>query len=302
MSYRHSLGENALDILCLCKIKIAVFTALSAAAGLFSATYPSASIVAPLMAGVLLMAAGAGALNHCQERQSDALMTRTAGRPLPSGRIKPGFAFLLSLFLLSSGCAVLLYTGSSAASLLGLATVFWYNGFYTRLKTFSGFAAIPGALTGAIPPAIGWIAGGGDILDPRLAVLCFFFFMWQVLHFFLHMHVCGRDYQEAGLPSILSSFTEEQLDRLSLQWLFAAVVSTQFIVLFGLIRWPVLRLAVIGASIWLAFQGMDFIRKSRDAVAGVFGKINYFILFIMLLMILDGLSLFPSRYLMTSIR
>jgi heme o synthase len=293
--YRYSFRESALDILCLCKIKIAIFAAMSAAAGLFLTTTPSGPLLALLITGVLFMAAGAAALNQYQERKTDALMSRTKDRPLPSGRIMPGSALFLSLFLIFSGFVVLLFTGTPEASLLGLVTVFWYNGFYTWLKTSSGFAAIPGALTGTIPPAIGWVAGGGNIFAPRLTAICFFFFMWQVLHFFVHIRVCGSQYQEAGLPSISSIFTRDQLDRLSLHWLCATVVSTQFIVLFGVIRLHFLHTAVMASSTWLILQGINFVRKSRNIHAGIFRKINYYMLLIMLLMILDGLSSFFSN-------
>jgi heme o synthase len=294
--YRQSFRENVSGILCLIKVKISLFAALSAVAGLFSVSRPSAMLLTSLAAGVFLMAAGAGALNHYQERHSDALMNRTAGRPLPAGRINPGSVLFMSVFLILSGCAVLLLTGEPWASLLGLATVFWYNGFYTWLKTFSRFAAIPGALVGAIPPAIGWIAGDGNIIDPRLAILCFFFFIWQVLHFFIHMHVYGKEYEKARLPSLSSIFSQNQLDRLALQWLLATVVSTQFIVLFGVIHSPLAHTIDIAASIWLVFQGITFIGKSRNAYACVFRKINYYMLLIILLIILDGFSRYSGLH------
>jgi heme o synthase len=288
---RRSLRENVLDMAILCKVKISAFAALSAVAGLCLASRPQASSVATLAAGVFLMAAGAGALNHCQERQTDALMDRTSRRPLPAGRIKPGLALFLSIVLICSGSAVLLSTGRPSASLLGLITVFWYNGFYTWFKTRNRLAAIPGALVGALPPAIGWIAGGGSISDLRLAALCFFFFMWQVLHFLVHVLTYGKEYEKAGLPSLSAIFSEDQLDRLALQWLFAACVSTQFIVLFGVINSPIARTVTIAASIWLALQGITCTGKPRNSYAGIFQRTNYYMLSVMMLMTLDGFFL-----------
>lgn len=287
--YLPQMRDNTLNVISLCKVKIAFFTALQAIAVFLFASNPQASVGVFLAAGIFLMAAGAGALNNVQERHTDALMDRTAGRPLPAGKIKTGWALRLSLFLIFFGCAVLLFTGIPWVSLLGLTAVFWYNCIYTWLKTYSGFAAVPGALVGVIPPAMGWVAGGGNIYDPLLAVLCFFFFMWQIMHFFIHIHINGRQYEKAGLPSLSSIFSEVQLDRISFQWLSAVVVSTQFIVLFGIVHSLLAHTAIIGASVWLAFQAIVFIRKSRNSYPALFRKINYYMLAIMLIMMMDGL-------------
>jgi heme o synthase len=292
--YPLPLRQTALDILCLCKVKISLFATLSAVSGLLLAARPEASIGAALATGVFLMAAGAGALNHYQERHTDAFLPRTAGRPLPQGRINPRSALLLSVALISSGAAVLLETGKPWASFLGLTTVLWYNGFYTWLKARSSFAAVPGALVGAIVPAIGWVAGGGDIFDPRLAALCFFFFMWQILHFFIHVLAYGKEYEKAGLPSLSTSFTEEQLDRLCFQWLLASVVSTQFIVLFGVISLPLAHIVVIMASLSLAIGGLHLLEGPHNLYTRIFRQSNYYVLLVMLIMILDGLFCSPG--------
>ena len=92
--------------------------------------------------------------------------------------------------------------GHPLAALLGLITVVWYNGIYTPLKRVTAFAAIPGGVVGAIPPVIGWVSGGGDPTDARIIVVAFFFFVWQVPHFWLLLMRIGGDYERAGLPSL----------------------------------------------------------------------------------------------------
>jgi len=214
---------------------------------------------------------------------------------LPAGEIRPGAVLVLSLVLIFWGCAVLLVTGKPAASVLGFFAVCWYNGFYTKFKKSNCLAAIPGALVGTIPPAIGWIAGGGNIFDLRLAALCFFFFMWQALHFFIHVLGCGREYENAGLPSLSTIFTENQLARLTFQWLLAVVVSTQFIFLFGVIRTPLAHAAILGVSFWPVMEGVSFlVRKSRRAYGVIFRRTNYYMLSVMVLMIMDGFSFSPG--------
>lgn len=277
------------SMLSLCKPQIALFSAFSAVSGFMLVDTPRWILLPVLASGVLLTASGAGALNHYEERRVDALMARTAGRPLPTGRLEPAAALTLSVVLIALGCGLLTLTEKPAVALLGLAAVFWYNGFYTWFKTRSRYAAIPGALVGAIPPAMGWLAGGGSILDADLAGLCFFFFMWQLSHFILHVLACGKEYEKAGLPTLSSTFTESQIRRIAFQWLCAAVVSAQLVILFGLFRLPLTKAAVIAASAWLMIRGTAFISKRRSDYAGLFRQTNYFILLIMLAMTLDGI-------------
>ena len=290
--HQRSLKQVALDCLCLCKVKISFFASLSAATGLLLTGRPPGAGLFALFTGVFLMACGACALNHYQERKTDALMARTAGRPMPAGRIEPGRALCFAITLVCSGCAVLMSTGTLAAPLLGLFAVLWYNGFYTWLKTRTAFAVIPGALVGAIPPAIGWIAGGGSLLDPRLAAFSFFFFMWQVPHFFIHLLAFGKEYEEAGLPSLTMVFTGAQLDRLTFQWILATAASLQLVGLFGLIQSPLVQISLLVVSLWLAVQGVNFMKGHEQGYISIFKRTNYFMLIVMLLIFIDKLPHF----------
>ena len=279
----------ARSYLCLCKVKISFFAALSAATGLLLGAHGPWVVMPALVTGVFLMACGACALNHWQERATDALMRRTARRPIPSGRIKPGHALFFAVALVCAGAIVLFFTGALAAPLLGLAAVLWYNGFYTWFKSRNAFAAVPGALVGAIPPAIGWIAGGGSLLDPRLVVLSFFFFMWQVPHFLIHLLAFGREYEEAGLPSLTEIFSGAQLDRLTFQWIIATAASLQLVIFFGLLRSPIIHISLIAVSLWLAINGTNLIRGREPEYTSVFRRNNYFMLMVMMFIFLDKL-------------
>ena len=275
--------------LCLCKAKISFFAALSAATGLLLKAHDPWQVLPALVAGVFLMACGACALNHWQERETDALMRRTARRPIPAGKVEPGHAIFFAFALICSGATFLLLTGALAAPLLGLVAVIWYNGFYTWLKRHSAFAAIPGALVGAIPPAIGWMVGGGNPVDPQLGLLSFFFFMWQVPHFFIHCLAFGEEYEAAGLPSLTAVFTRNQLARLTFQWIIATAVSLQIIIFCGLLGSSLVRISLIAISLWLAMSGVNFIKGRESGYAGLFKRTNYFILLVMIFIFFDKL-------------
>ncbi|HOG16441.1 MAG TPA: UbiA family prenyltransferase [Syntrophales bacterium] len=271
----------------LCKARIAFLASLTAAAGFLLAGGPAAAAAAPV-AGVFLLACGACALNQWQERETDARMARTAARPIPSGRVRPAAALRFSWLLIASGGALLLLADSREAPLLGFAALFWYNGVYTPLKSRSAFAAIPGALTGAIPPAVGWTAAGGGLCDPPLAALCFFFFMWQVPHSFAHLAAFGKEYASIGLPSLTAVFTVRQLYRLTFQWLLAAAVSLQLIAAGGLVVTFPVRAALLAASLWLAAAGIRLLKKEEPGFPGLFRGINNFMLVVLLLIHADA--------------
>ncbi|NTW25288.1 MAG: UbiA family prenyltransferase, partial [Lentimicrobium sp.] len=118
----------------------------------------SRGIVFPV-AGVFLLAAASSALNQVQEHKTDLIMPRTRNRPIPSGLISLGAAWIFIIAFTLPGIALLHYFSGLMAAFLGLLTYFWYNGIYTPLKRKSAFAAVPGGIVGALPPLIGWVAG-----------------------------------------------------------------------------------------------------------------------------------------------
>jgi protoheme IX farnesyltransferase len=276
----------------LCKIRISFFSALSSASGFVLASSEFRWEMFVTISGVFLLACGASALNQFQERDVDALMERTRSRPLPSNRIRPAHSLYLSAALMFSGLAVLFLTRSLLASLLGLSAVLWYNGMYTYLKRKTAFAAVPGALVGVIPPAIGWVLGGGALNDPRLSAICFLFFMWQVPHFWVLALGYGKEYERAGLPSVSLIFSRKQLERIISQWVFAMLVSSLFVSLYGLVHSSLMNFFVFAASAWCFPQAVKLLGKNehcpRDCRV-LFGRINYYMALVVLFVSFDRL-------------
>jgi protoheme IX farnesyltransferase len=274
----------------LCRVRISLFSSLSAATGFLVSRPGPGPEMFPLMLGIFLLACGSSALNQYQERKFDALMPRTRTRPIPSGRVSASGALYFSLSLLFCGTLTLLLTGSVLAPLLGLAGVLWYNGLYTSMKRKTAFAAVPGALVGTITPAVGWVAGNGSLSDPRLLFLCFFFFMWQVPHFWLLLLNHGEEYEKAGLPSLTGIFARTQLLRIIFVWLLAAAVSCLFLPFAGIIRTSVVALLLFGLSFWLVGHGMTLLRSAGECSSSVtFRRINIYMLLVMALLSVDRL-------------
>ncbi len=275
----------------LTKFRISVSATLSAGAGFILARQEiTPEITVPIL-GVLSLACGSCALNQYQERGLDKLMDRTKGRPLPSGRLSPGVCLLLSLILMFSGAATLLHGANLIAGGLGLFAIIWYNGVYTCLKRKTAFAAIPGAMVGGIPPLIGWVSGGGHFLDPEILAISFFFFMWQVPHFWLLLLNFGKDYENAGFPSLTRVFAPAQLKRITFMWIFATAVTCVILPLFGAVDSQVINGSLFVAGSWLVWKtSRTLIAKSRESPFQFnFKVINSYVLFVMVLITFDKL-------------
>jgi heme o synthase len=148
--------------------------------------------------GTTLIAAGTSALNHYFERDSDALMRRTASRPLPSGQLKPREAFWFAVSLLAFGTAYLALATNPLATCLGIATSVMYLCLYTPLKRRTTLATFVGAFPGAVPPLIGWAAARGT-LHIEAWFLFAMLFLWQFPHFDAISWVYREDYKRAGI-------------------------------------------------------------------------------------------------------
>ncbi len=286
-----SLKEKTNILLELTKIRITSFVTLTTAFGFVVASGSiNAKIILPTL-GVLLLACSAAVINHIQERQTDALMERTKNRPLPSGKIQPSTAWLIAFILLAAGSLLLSITAGIAALGLGLLNLIWYNGIYTPLKKKTAFAIIPGSLVGAIPPAIGWLAGGGSLSDPRIAFISFFFFMWQIPHFWLLLFIFGKDYEKAGLPSLTKIFNLNQLGRITFIWILTTIIICLFLPIFGIVKSGYINIGLLLTGFWLTWDAFKLLRPNFEAKQFklAFYNINTFIILVVFLISIDNL-------------
>jgi protoheme IX farnesyltransferase len=145
-----------------------------------------------------LVAAGTSALNQYVERDADAVMRRTAHRPLPLGILAPGEALVFGASLVGAGALFLLLAVNALACLLGLVTCAAYLGLYTPLKSRTPWATFVGAFPGAVPPLIGWVAARGS-LDRGAWLLFAILFIWQFPHFLAIAWMYREDYARAGI-------------------------------------------------------------------------------------------------------
>jgi protoheme IX farnesyltransferase len=273
------------------KARISLLATITTVAGYVLAAGAVGWPLAWVTIGVFLLASGASGFNHIQDRDIDALMERTRGRPLPSRRVSLTSAVAASLACVVAGALVVLAGAGAAAAALGLAAVGWYNGVYTPLKRVTAFAAVPGGVVGAIPPVIGWVAGGGNALDPRIVSVAFFFFMWQVPHFWLLLiFSCGSDYERAGLPSLTRTFSIAQIARITFMWILGTVTASILIPLFGLVTEPWVIAGFFAAGGWLVLRSLRILRGGEPSLVfrHAFMNVNAYVVWIVCLLSLGG--------------
>ena len=151
--------------------------------------------------GTTLAAAAAAVLNQRIETKVDRLMERTRHRPLPAGRMQPATALVLGIALGTAGTVWLWFTTTAMAAYLAAATILIYIAFYTPLKRRTSLCTIVGAVSGAIPPVIGWTAVRPSF-DLGAWVLFGILFTWQMPHFLAIAWMYRDEYSQAGFVMV----------------------------------------------------------------------------------------------------
>jgi protoheme IX farnesyltransferase len=181
-------------------MSLVVFTALVGLVAAPGAIHPVLAFTALLC--IAVGAGASGALNMWYDADIDALMSRTAGRPIPRRRITPGEAFGFGITLAGFSVVVLGLMVSWLAAALLAFTIFFYVVVYTMwLKRWTSQNIVIGGAAGAFPPVIGWAAVTGTVsIEPVLMFLIIFF--WTPPHFWALALIRADDYARAGVPML----------------------------------------------------------------------------------------------------
>jgi protoheme IX farnesyltransferase len=184
----------------LTKPRITFLIVLTAAAGFALATKGRIDYLRMVsaMIGIGLLSSGIATLNQYLERDLDALMRRTADRPLPSGKLSPPEALVFGAGLTVLAEMYLAVLVNPLTALLGLTVIAGYLFGYTPLKTKTSLSTLVGAFPGAVPPLIGWTAASGE-LSLEAWVLFAILFLWQFPHFLAIAWMYREDYARAGI-------------------------------------------------------------------------------------------------------
>jgi len=197
---RSAVASRVADYLEIAKLRISLMVLLTVTVGYLLALEEAASFIPLVNAclGVALSAIGASAVNQWFERDTDGRMLRTRNRPLPAGRLAPTEVLLFGLVCGMAGSAYLLWTVNFATAAMTGLTFVLYTAVYTPLKRVTSLCTAVGAIPGALPPVLGWLAAGGT-LDWTAFSLFGVLFLWQFPHFLAIAWLYRDDYCAAGL-------------------------------------------------------------------------------------------------------
>jgi heme o synthase len=192
--------RRAADFVELAKPRVVLMVLITAFVGFYvgSATVPNYLELLQMLFGTALAAGGTLALNQYLERDTDSVMERTRHRPLPDGRLQPREAAWFGSLITVGGLVYLALAVNLMSAGVTAVVTLTYLLLYTPLKRKSSLCMLVGAVPGALPPVIGWVAAGGA-LTVDAWVLFAILFLWQVPHTLAIARLYRDDYAKAGI-------------------------------------------------------------------------------------------------------
>lgn len=256
------------DYLELTKPRLSLLSVITTMVGYFAAR-PAGDPgkLTLLFIGTSLAAGGVAALNQWLEHETDAQMKRTADRPIPSGKVATGSAFVLGWLMCVAGLFLLFAWVDRLAALFTLLTVISYLGWYTPAKKRSLWSTEIGAIAGAFPPLIGWSAGDGSVSALGWILFGVLFF-WQIPHFMAVAWTYRKDYSAVHFPMLpVRDESGTKVAAWSLINAIALVIVSLLPVVWGLTTKAYgVAAAVVGA--WFIWRAIAFTRREgRDRMA-----------------------------------
>lgn len=195
-----SVSRRVADFCELTKPRIVLMILITAFVGYYagSGNVPDYVQLVEMLLGTALAAGGTLTLNQFLERDTDAMMDRTCRRPLPDGRLQPNDALWFGIALTSSGLVYLALSVNWLSAFVAATITMSYLWAYTPMKRFSSLCVPVGAVPGALPPVIGWVAARGE-LSVDAWVLFAIMFLWQIPHTLAIACLYREDFAKAGI-------------------------------------------------------------------------------------------------------
>lgn len=256
------------DYLELTKPRLSLLSVLTAMVGYFAAVPPSNPLkLTLLLVGTMLAAGGVAALNQWLESETDAQMRRTADRPIPTGKIPPGSAFVLGWLMCIAALFLLFARVDKLAAMFTLFTLIAYIGWYTPAKKTSKWSTEIGAIAGAFPPLIGWSAAEGRVTTLGWILFGILFF-WQIPHFMAVAWTHRRDYSAVHFPMLpVRDEAGGKVAAWSLITTVVLVIVSLLPVVFGLATKAYGAAAALFGA-WFLWRALGFMRPAgRDVAA-----------------------------------
>ncbi len=240
-----------------------------------------------VLIGLGLVSAGSTALNQVWERVSDGLMSRTAERPIALGKIPPLTGSLVGLAMIAVGLIILVVGNDPLTAIVAGLSGAVYVVIYTPLKKISSFNTLVGAISGALPPVVGWVAATGEISLGAISLFAILF-VWQLIHLFAIAWVYRDEYKRAGLVmlSVVDRTDGELTMRLIVLFCLSMIPVSLLPVFTGMSGFFYLAAAVV-LGIWFLLAGIKLVRTrtTNQARKLFFTSIGYLPLLLIALVV-----------------
>jgi heme o synthase len=284
-----AIASKVKDYFQLIKFTLSFMVVFSTVVCFLIAPYEKAGFTYhPLILVLLLFVAGlcitgsANTINQALEKDTDALMARTAKRPIASGRmsVKEGYIFAFVTGVIGVGMMWYFFYFSSA--MVGLASLFIYGFIYTPLKKVNSIAVLVGAIPGALPCLIGWVAATDNFAVGGW-VLFGIQFLWQFPHFWAIAWLAHEDYTKAGFKLLPSDKGPTKFTALQTIMYSAMMIPIGVLPYFYHLTGNMSMWIVLGCNLWMVYTSiMLFLKMDKPAARKVMFS-SYFYLMVVFL-------------------
>lgn len=290
---RRSAASGAAELLheymALIKARITAMVILTACCGAYLAANSAAGsllrwqILASIL-GIGLVASGTAAANEIVERRSDAKMHRTSRRPLVTGAIPLSHAVVVTTLLIAGGTALTGLTSNPLTALLLLGTAVTYVGIYTPLKKVTPLCTAIGAIPGAMPILLGWVAVRGEIGWQGL-VLFAILFLWQFPHFHAIALLYAEDYGRGGIRMLAVVEPDGASTRRRIAGYSVAMIAATLVPAFTRMSDPAFGLVALLLGIPVLVQGLRILTARQSVKREAHRMLLATVIYLPLLMI-----------------
>lgn len=263
-----SIREKLAAFFELTKPRIAFMLVLTSAAGFYLGTKSGFDFVLFInsVIGITLLAFGVATLNQFIERDTDALMKRTANRPLPTQKVSPAEALIFGILLCVTAEIYLAVLVNLLTAVLGLIVIVGYVLLYTPLKRKTSVSTAIGAIPGAMPPLMGWTSAADEITLGAWALFALLF-LWQFPHFLAIAWMYREQYAKAGILMLPVVEKEGKLTAQQIVIFTVILLPVSLAPFFiGLAGWVYLIGAIV-LGIWFLYASIDAARSKTNEKA-----------------------------------
>ncbi len=284
-----ALASKVKDYFQLIKFTLSFMVVFSTVVSFLIAPYEQTNFVYhPIILVLLLFVAGlcitgsANTINQVLEKDTDALMARTAKRPIASGRMSVTEGYIFALITGLVGVGMMWYFFNMNSALVGLASLFIYGFIYTPLKKVNSIAVLVGAIPGALPCLIGWVAAT-DNFSVGGWVLFGIQFLWQFPHFWAIAWLAHEDYTKAGFKLLPSDKGPTKFTALQTIMYSAMMIPVGILPYYYHLSGQISMWIVLGCNLWMVYTSILLFMKMDKPAARKVMFSSYFYLMVVFL-------------------